>query len=82
MREQGFITAAQEEAARTVRPRDSAVPAAARTRAAAWAKDYLRQQFRNEFGGDHPPDWQVHTTFQPDAAGGGRAGGRRRARSA
>ena len=30
-----------------------------------WAKDYLRQQFRNEFGGDHPPDWQVHTTFQP-----------------
>ena len=30
-----------------------------------WAKDYLRQQFRNEFGGDNPPDWQVHTTFQP-----------------
>ena len=32
---------------------------------AGWAKDYLRQQFRNEFGGDHPPDWQVHTTFLP-----------------
>jgi penicillin-binding protein 1A len=32
---------------------------------AAWAKDFLRQQFRNEFGGDHPPDWQVHTSFVP-----------------
>src|SRR6185436_9910631 len=32
---------------------------------AAWAKDYLRQQFRNEFGGDHPPDWQVYTSFMP-----------------
>src|SRR6185295_4173542 len=30
-----------------------------------FAKDYLRQQFRSEFGGDNPPDWQVHTTFQP-----------------
>src|SRR5205823_10559575 len=32
---------------------------------AAWAKEYLRQEFRNEFGGDHPPDWQVHTGFRP-----------------
>ena len=32
---------------------------------AGWAKDYLRQQFRNEFGGDHPPDWRVYTGFMP-----------------
>jgi penicillin-binding protein 1A len=30
-----------------------------------WAKEFLRQQFRSEFGGDHPPDWQVHTSFVP-----------------
>jgi hypothetical protein len=23
------------------------------------------QQFRAEFGGDNPPDWQVHTSFRP-----------------
>jgi len=23
----------------------------------------LRQRFRDEFGGDHPPDWRVDTTF-------------------
>ncbi len=28
-----------------------------------YAKAYLRQQFRDEFGGDHPPDWRVQTTF-------------------
>ena len=28
-----------------------------------YAKAYLRQRFRDEFGGDHPPDWRVHTTF-------------------
>ena len=33
---------------------------------AGYAKDYLRQQFRDHFGGDHPPDWEVHTTFVPD----------------
>src|SRR4029077_3304858 len=33
---------------------------------AGWAKEFLRQQFQTQFGGDHPPDWQVHTTFRPD----------------
>ena len=28
-----------------------------------YAKAYLRQRFRDEFGGDHPPDWRVDTTF-------------------
>jgi penicillin-binding protein 1A len=31
-----------------------------------YVKEWLRQQFRNEFGGDHPPDWQVRTTVLPD----------------
>lgn len=30
-----------------------------------YAKEFLRQQFRQHFGGDHPPDWQVITTFLP-----------------
>ena len=64
MREQGFITPAQEAEARAVRPRIQAFrqPSDAQ---AAWAKEFLRQQFRAEFGGDHPPDWQVHTGFLP-----------------
>jgi len=66
MRAQGFITAEQEAAARAARPRIQPYRQATDVRA-AWAKDYLRQQFRNEFGGDHPPDWQVHTTFVPAA---------------
>ncbi len=64
MREAGFITQQQEEAARRAPPRVQPYRQANDTRA-AWAKDYLRQQFRNEFGGDHPPDWQVHTSFIP-----------------
>jgi penicillin-binding protein 1A len=64
MREQGFITAAQEESARRARPRIQPYrqPNDAR---AGWAKEFLRQQFRAEFGGDNPPDWQVHTSFRP-----------------
>jgi penicillin-binding protein 1A len=64
MREQGFITPAQEESARRVRPRIQPYrqPNDAR---AGWAKEFLRQQFRAEFGGDNPPDWQVHTAFRP-----------------
>jgi 1A family penicillin-binding protein len=64
MRAQGFITPQQEEAARRVRPRIQPYrqPNDAKH---AWAKDFLRQQFRNEFGGDHPPDWQVYTSFRP-----------------
>src|SRR5437667_5447568 len=65
MREQGFIRASQEETARRVRPKIQPYRQPSDSRA-AWAKDFLRQQFRNEFGGDHPPDWQVHTSFRPD----------------
>jgi 1A family penicillin-binding protein len=64
MRQLGFITPQQEESARRVRPRIQPYRQSIDVRA-GWAKEYLRQQFRNEFGGDHPPDWQVHTTFRP-----------------
>ena len=64
MREQRFISAEQEEAARRERPRIEPYRSPADPRA-GWAKDYLRQQFRNEFGGDHPPGWRVDTGFVP-----------------
>jgi penicillin-binding protein 1A len=64
MREQKLITREQEEAALRVSPKIQPYrqPGDAR---AGWAKEFLRQQFRAEFGGDHPPDWQVHTAFRP-----------------
>jgi penicillin-binding protein 1A len=65
MRQQGVITLQQEEAARRAQPRIQPFRQPGDTRA-AWAKEFLRQQFRAEFGGDHPPDWQVHTSFLPD----------------
>jgi penicillin-binding protein 1A len=61
MREAGFMTAAQHREARRavirVRPYRSSDPRD------GYAKDYLRQRFRDHFGGDHPPDWRVNTTF-------------------
>jgi penicillin-binding protein 1A len=65
MREEGFITAAQEKAAAQVRPRIRPYPGAAEARH-GYAKEFLRQQFRDRFGGDHPPDWSVKTTFVPE----------------
>jgi len=64
MRAQGLITPAQEEAARRVRPKIQPFRQPNDVRA-GFAKEFLRQQFRNEFGGDNPPDWQVHTSFLP-----------------
>jgi 1A family penicillin-binding protein len=65
MRREGFITAAQASAASKVRPaiQPFRQPESAR---AGWAKDLLRQQFREQFGGDEPPGWQVHTSFRMD----------------
>jgi penicillin-binding protein 1A len=65
MREEGFISAAQEKAAAQARPRVRSFPGATEAQA-GYAKEFLRQQFRDRFGGDHPPDWQVRTTFVPD----------------
>ena len=64
MREHGFISEAQEREARRavlrVRPYRSASDGRH-----GYAKEYLRQRFRDSFGGDHPPDWRVDTTFVP-----------------
>jgi 1A family penicillin-binding protein len=64
MRDERFITASQErEAMRTsirVRPYPGAVDARG-----GYAKEFLRQGFRERFGGDHPPDWEVRTSFVP-----------------
>jgi 1A family penicillin-binding protein len=65
MREEGFITAAQEQAALRARPRVQGFPGVLEARH-GYAKEYLRQQFRERFGGDHPPDWKVQTTFVPE----------------
>ena len=64
MREEGFITESQEREAKRTSIRIRPYPGATDPRA-GYAKEYLRQQFRDRFGGDHPPDWQVHTTFVP-----------------
>ncbi len=65
MREEGFITSAQEAAAVRATVRIRPYPGATDPRA-GYAKDYLRQLFRDRFGGDHPPDWEVRTTFVPE----------------
>jgi penicillin-binding protein 1A len=65
MREEGVITVAQERAAAQFRPRIRPFPGAVESRN-GYAKEFLRQQFRDRFGGDHPPDWEVQTTFVPE----------------
>jgi 1A family penicillin-binding protein len=65
MREEGKITAAQEQSARreALRVRPASSSANGRHR---YAKEFLRQQFREMVGNDNPPDWKVHTTFIPE----------------
>jgi 1A family penicillin-binding protein len=80
MYEAGYLTDAELRAARRQRPRIRPHPGAQDARA-GYAKEYLRQQFRARFGGDQPPDWQVHTTVLPaiqDAAEKAVADGLRR----
>ena len=68
MREERFITPEQEAAAKNTRPKIRPYPGAADPRG-GYAKEFLRQQFRDRFGGDHPPDWEVRTTFSPELQG-------------
>jgi len=65
MRQEGFITDAEERAARATRIRIAPYPGPIDPRG-GYAKEFLRQQFRDEFGGDHPPDWEVRTTLVPE----------------
>ena len=80
MQSAGLITQAQANMARRQRLRIRPYPVLAEARH-GYAKAYLRQQFRNRFGGDRPADWQVHTTLLPalqDAAEQAVASGLRR----
>jgi membrane peptidoglycan carboxypeptidase len=65
MREEGKITKAQEQQARSQTIRIAPPPSVSSARG-GYAKEYLRQQFRDIYGGDNPPDWKVHTTFVPE----------------
>jgi len=65
MREEGKITAVQEQQARVERIHIYEQPSVSSARG-GYAKEYLRQQFRNIYGGDNPPDWKVHTSFVPE----------------
>jgi 1A family penicillin-binding protein len=64
MREEGYITPAAERQARVATLSITAHPRALDARG-GYAKDFLRAQFRERVGDDHPADWQVHTTFLP-----------------
>ena len=81
MREEKKITAAQEQAARAEQIRIGLPPAVSSARH-GYAKEFLRQQFRDIYGGDNPPDWKVHTTLRPGTPGRGRSRGARRTASA
>jgi penicillin-binding protein 1A len=64
MREEGFITEEAEKKANAARVRMTAAPRLADAHS-GYAKEYLRQEFREQVGDDDPPDWEVHTTFLP-----------------
>jgi 1A family penicillin-binding protein len=65
MREEEKITPAQEQAARAEQIRINPQSSVSNARH-GYAKEYLRQQFRDIYGGDNPPDWKVHTSFVPE----------------
>jgi 1A family penicillin-binding protein len=62
MREERYVTEAEEVEARAVRLRPGPPPKVAAARG-GYAKRWLREQFLDHFDGDHPPDWEVATTF-------------------
>jgi penicillin-binding protein 1A len=65
MRDAEFITDAELASAKQarLRVRPYRNPSDGRH---GYAKDFLRQQFQSTYGGDHPPDWRVNTTFVAD----------------
>jgi 1A family penicillin-binding protein len=66
MRQEGFISPEEEAAALRARLRITSTPGLADAHS-GYAKEYLRQLFRDEVGNDDPPDWEVHTTLLPAA---------------
>jgi len=65
MREEKKITPQQEQQARAEQIRIRPQSAVSNARQ-GYAKEFLRQQFRDIYGGDNPPDWKVHTSFVPE----------------
>ena len=65
MREEKKITPEQEQAARAEQIRIRPLTAVSKARY-GYAKEFLRQQFRDIYGGDNPPDWKVYTSFVPE----------------
>ena len=65
MREEKKITPEQEQLARAEQIRIRPQPSVSNARH-GYAKEYLRQQFRDIYGGDNPRDWKVRTTFVPE----------------
>ena len=64
MRQEGFISPAAEQGANAARVRMTSAPHLADAHS-GYAKEYLRQLFREDVGDDDPPDWDVQTTFLP-----------------
>ncbi len=64
MRQEGFISPAAEQGANAARVRMTSAPHLADAYS-GYAKEYLRQVFREDVGDDDPPDWDVQTTFLP-----------------
>ena len=60
----GDITRGAGRSARAARLTIRPYPSSLESRH-GYAKEFLEQQFRDRFGGDQPPDWEVHTTLQP-----------------
>jgi 1A family penicillin-binding protein len=65
MREEHYITPDEEDAARRARLRIASARPPVADAKGGYAKEYLRDEFRERFGKDHPPGWTVHTTFLP-----------------
>jgi 1A family penicillin-binding protein len=65
MREERYITPDEEDAARHARLQIVSVPPSVVDAKGGYAKEYLRDEFRERFGKGHPPGWTVHTTFEP-----------------
>jgi 1A family penicillin-binding protein len=65
MRDQGFITAEEEKAARSTSPRILPRPGLDRG-PSGYAAQFLRSEFHRRFGDDNPSGWNITTTFVPE----------------
>ncbi|HWR53927.1 MAG TPA: PBP1A family penicillin-binding protein, partial [Bryobacteraceae bacterium] len=64
MEEEKFITPEIHRTALGMRP--GIQPRRSIASRHGYAKEYLRGRFRDQFDGDHPPNWKVYTTLLPD----------------